>query len=539
VALRLIHRPERTGRRIGRVGLLVASLALAVGAVVAAVPAAGDERIAAAATPDEVRIMTSEPSSLDPAEQGDIGSAAVTTQLYESVTAFDPSLVLRPALAESWSIGDDGRTVAFTLRPGLTFSDGTPLTASDVARSWLRVIDPAKPSPLASLLDDVTGAVAYRTGQANDPASVGIRVVGDRGVIVELDRPVGDFPAIVAGATFGIVPPGFDDASDVQTQPVSGGYRLTTQSASTLKLEANDRYWAGRPAIGTVFLVTDLGGRSAVDAYTEGSLDYAPVTSSDAAWMRYDPTFGPDLREVSSLGLTYYGFDVRQPPFDDVRVRQAFAQAVDWRRIAALASDGSTTPATSMVPPGIPGRSEADFLPPFEPDAAKALLADAGYPDGAGFPSVTMLTGGTGHEAAIVAELEDRLGVTIGVESMDFTEYFERLEVDPPAMWALSWVADYPGPNDFLGLLLGTGRTNNYGRWSSADFDAAIEAALRAPDVAAAREAYDRAEAVVRDEAPVVPVEYGTGWALSRDGLLGAGQNGLGVIRMAGLAWSE
>ena len=117
--------------------------------------------------------------------------------------------------------------------------------------------------------------------------------------------------------------------------------------------------------------------------------------------------------------------------------------------------------------------------------------------------------------------------------------YFERLSTDPPAMWSLAWVADYPGRNDFLGVLLGTGASNNYGHWSSPTFDAAIAEAVSAADPAVASAAYDRAEAIVRDEVPVVPLSYGPGWALTRDGLLGAGQNGLGIVRMAGLAWAE
>jgi len=99
------------------------------------------------------------------------------------------------------------------------------------------------------------------------------------------------------------------------------------------------------------------------------------------------------------------------------------------------------------------------------------------------------------------------------------------------------WQADYPGPNDFLGLLLETGASNNAGRWSSADFDDAIADALATGDAAASRAAYDRAEAIVQRDVPVIPVEYGSAWALSRDGLLGAIDNGLGGIRMAGLAW--
>ncbi len=512
------------------------AIALAVGTVALLGGATGPT---AAAARDDVKILVGAPESLDPAAQGDISSAAVTAQLYESLTAFDPQLVLHPALAQSWATSDAGKRIEFTLRSGLTFSDGTPITSADVVRSWLRVIDPHAPSPLASLLDEVTGAAAYREGTSTDPGAVGITTDGDAGVVVTLVQPVGDFASIIASPTFGVVPPGFTTASDAQSLPASGGYTLTSDGPSGLTLTANDRYWAGRPAITTVQLVTDIQGRSPVDAYTAGDLDYAPIGSADASWIAYDKGLGPNLREVPSLLLTYFGFDTSRPPFDDVRVRRAFTLAVQWHRIAELGATGDVAPATSMVPPGIPGRSDRDFVPTYDPGEAKELLAEAGFAGGTGFPTVTMMTSGTGHEEAIATELATVLGVHVAVETMDFSPYFDRLESDPPAIWSLSWVADYPGPNDFLGLLLGSGRTANYGRWSSPEFDAAIADALAAPDAAAAREAYDRAEGIVRDQAPVIPVEYGDGWALARTGLLGAGQNGLGVIRMAGLAWGS
>src|SRR4029453_3318618 len=115
-----------------------------------------------------------EPTTLDPAAQGDAGSAAITAQLFETLTAFDGALQLQPALAESWRFDEGGRRVTFKLRPGLTFSDGSPLRASDVVRSWLRLIDPDHPSPLASIVLDIVRAEAYLRGTATDPASVGL-----------------------------------------------------------------------------------------------------------------------------------------------------------------------------------------------------------------------------------------------------------------------------------------------------------------------------------------------------------------------------
>jgi len=491
-----------------------------------------------------VRILSGTPTTLDPAAQGDAGSAAITAQLFESLTSFDADLKVRPALAESWRFAGSGRQVTFHLRPNLTFSDGSALRPTDVARSWLRLIDPAHPSPLASLALDIAGAQAFLQGASTDPASVGLHADDGAGdLVVDLARPATDFVNIVAGPTFSVVPPGVG-SDPAALQPgagfvASGGYILSKTTATGLELSANPHYWAGNPAIATIDLVSDLGGKGAVDAFAAGDLDYTSVSGIDATWLAYDEKLGPQLRLVGSLSVQYYGFDTSKPPFDDVRVRKAFGEAVDWRRMAALSGSGGTAQvANSMVPPGIPGRSETDFVPRYDPVDARRQLADAGYPGGAGFPTTTLMTGGAGFDEAIVAEVKRELGVTLQAETMA-DGYFDRLATEAPQIWALAWVADYPGRNDFLGVLLGTGASNNYGHWSSPTFDAAIADAVSAADPAAAAAAFDRAEIVVREDVPVVPVVYGPGWALSRTGLLGAGQNGLGIVRMAGLAWAD
>ncbi len=263
-------------------------------------------------------------------------------------------------------------------------------------------------------------------------------------------------------------------------------------------LRANPNYWAGPPAVTNIELVTDIAGQSPVELFESGALDYTSIFDADATWVAYDPTLGPQLREVPALSTDYYGFDTSKPPFDDVRVRQAFAMAVDWRRIARLAAtDPDAPPVTSMVPPGIPGRSDKDFLPVHDPAKARSLLAEAGYPGGAGFPPTTFMTGGGGADAAVIEEIRRELGVELDYETMDFNDYYQRLADDPPAMWSLGWIADYPGRNDFLGVLLETGSTNDYGHWSSAEFDAAIAEAGAATDPAAATAAYDRAESIL------------------------------------------
>ncbi len=524
------------GPRLALAAILIATSATIGGPV--ARPLVGPA--VRAADDDTVRILIGAAGDLDPAAQGDIDSAAVSAQLFEGLTAIDAQLQTRPALATGWDFRDGGATVVFHLRPGIAFSDGTPITADDVVRSWFRIIDPEHPSPLVTLMGGVQGALAYARGDSADKTSVGLAAEG-ADVVARLGRPATDFPTIVAGPTFAVVPAALDAGPAALTPgPAfvgSGGYVLSAATDEKTTLTANDHYWAGRPAIQTVEMIHDIGGRSTVAAFEAGDLDLTDVSPFDATWLAYDGTLGPLLRRTDALSLQYYGFDTSRPPFNDVRVRQAFARAVDWRRLIGLSSAGAATPATGMVPPGIPGRSDTDFLPAHDPDGARALLAEAGFPAGAGFPAVTLLGGG-GTDRAFAAEIERELGVTVQVE-LQGAGFFERLQEDPAQIFSMGWIADYPGSNDFLGILLGTGSSNNYGRWSSEPFDRAVADALAATDATAAREAFDRAESIVRDEAPTLPLTYGVSWSLARSGLLGAYDNGLGMIRMAGLAWDR
>jgi len=488
---------------------------------------------------NELRILVAPPTGFDPAAQSDAATAAITAQLYETLTAYDTSLQLQPALARSWDVAADGKRVVFHLRPGLTFSDGTPLTADDVVGSWLRLLDPAHPSPLFALLIDVQGARAFVSGQSSDPASVGLHANGSD-VEVDLERPGADFPAIVTAPIFGVVPPAA--RSDGQEgfgigAVVSGGYSVSAVTEAEITLRANAHYWAGTPAIPTVHLVLDIQGRSPVAAFETGDLDYTAISLTDAPWIAYDPTIGPELRATPSLALTYLGIDTSKAPFDDVRVRQALGAAIDWPRVTSLAAFNGQVPAQAMVPPGIPGSGSGSWWPAHDPGKARQLLADAGYPGGAGLPSISFASDGSPVGGAIAAELEQELGMHVELDVL--ADQLGRLSTDPPNMWLAGWIADYVGPNDFLGVLLESDSSNNYGHWASTAFDQAISDALGTRDAVTAQSAYERAQAEVQREVPVVPLFVGTQSALARDGLLGAGDNGLGILRMAGMAWAK
>lgn len=532
------RRPPRAALRtllaLGLVALLTAGLLPIGGLPDARLPAPAVAQDGAA----RLRIVGSAPFTWDPALAGDAGSASTLAQVFEGLTALDSDSRVQPALAAGWEVQQDGRRIVFRLRAGLRYSDGSALTAQDVVDSWLRLIDPQRPGPLASLLADVDGATDYMAGRVGREA-VGLRADGQQ-VVVDFRRSATYFLAVTASPSLAVVPPQMAGRLAGPQLPVglvaSGAYVPTSQ-ADVIHLEGNANYWAGMPPIATIDIVTNLGGRSPVTVFEAGEVDYTPVAGFDASWIRYDQTLGAQLRRTDNFAVHYYGFDTTSAPFNDARVRLAFAQAVDWQRIVELGADREV--ASSLVPPGIPGRGDEDFRPAHDPDRARELLAEAGFATGAGFPAVALVSFGYGYETTVADELEQVLGIEVAVEVLGFEHYIARLDGDDrPQLWTLSWIADYPHAHDFLGLLLETGSASNYGAWSNPDYDAAIAAAAAATDETEQAGHYAAAQRILRDEAPVVPVEYGDSWALSRAGLLGALESGVGLIRYAGLDWS-
>ncbi|MEA2622131.1 MAG: oligopeptide transport system substrate-binding protein [Chloroflexota bacterium] len=478
------------------------------------------------------------PGRWDPALVGDAGSAGALSQVFESLTALDAANRVQPALAASWDVTDAGRRVTFQLRDGIAFSDGRPITGDDVRRSWLRVLDPQRPSPLASLLGDIQGANEYLSGSGS-AADVGIDATGAQ-VVVRFRRPAAYFVSAASSPTLAVVPADLPESASGPLLPenlvVSGAYVPESQTDTEILLRANPRYWAGRAPIEQVLVKTSLDDRSPVDVFQANEIDYVPIARDDAAWIKYQRDLGPQLRRSSSLSVIYYGFTTTKPPFDSADVRRAFAMAVDWDRLVRL-DDPEAIPATSLVPLGIEGRGSEDFSPKPDLEGARAALAAAGYPNGKGFPDVTLVSSGGSYEEAVASELEQVLGIHLSVEVMPFADYSSRLDSDPPQMWTLDWIADYPHPQDFLGLLLETGSRSNVGEWSNPEFDAAIDRAAATDDPVAQEAAYSDAQRVVRDQVPVIPLRYGDSWALSRDGLLGAAETGVGFLRYASLAW--
>lgn len=505
-------------------------LAVLVLAIASWLPA----RPATAAGP-ELRYLGGELKTLDPAFIADASDVQLLLQLYAGLTRLDEEGEPYPSLAEEWTVSQDGRTYRFRLRDDLRFSDGSELVAEDVRRSWLRILDPATRSSAPDVLSLIEGAPQRLAGGPED--EVAISAPDDRTLEVRLRHPAAYFPAIAATPTAFVVPRDADASSDWQDVDGfvgSGPYVADGMDGETLVLRANEEYVAGAPPITTVHWITDLDG-DVPTAYADELVDLAGVGSFDASWIAYDADLGPALHPAAALNVQYFGFDTTRPPFDDARVRRAFALALDRPRLVGLSEGSASVPASSVVPPALwPEGMDDDQAT--DPDQAARLLDEAGYADREDLGAITVNGAGLGVAPA-VAVWRDALGVDIAVEGMEFRDYLSALETDPPQVFTINWIADYPSPYALYSLLLLPDAASNYGGWTDETFVDLLEAASAAETDAEQAAAYREVDARVDAEAPVIPWSYGTSWWLVRPGLRGLGNLTTGILDLGRVSW--
>jgi ABC-type transport system substrate-binding protein len=499
-------------------------------AIVSSLPA----RPATAAGP-ELRYLGGELKTLDPAFIADAADVQLLLQLYAGLTRLDEEGEAYPSLAESWTVSRDGLTYRFRLREDLRFSDGSGLTAEDVRRSWLRILDPETHSSAPDVLTVIAGAPQRLAGGSED--EVAIAALDARTLEVGLRHPAAYFTAITATPTAFVVPRGADASADWQRVDDfvgSGPYVTDGMDGDTLVLRANSEYVAGPPPIAAVQWLTDLEG-DVPSAYADETLDLAGIGAFDASWIAYDPELGPALHQAAALNVQYFGFDTTRPPFDDARVRRAFALALDRPRLVELAEGAASVPASSVVPPALwPEGLEDDQR--HDPAQAARLLDEAGYADRGDLGVITVNGAGLGVGPA-VAIWRDALGVSISVESMEFGDYLGALETQPPQVFTINWIADYPSPYALYSLLLLPDAASNYGGWTDDDFVQLLESASAAGTEAEQAAAYREVDARVDAEAPVVPWSYGTSWWLVRPGLRGLGNLTTGILDLGRVSW--
>jgi oligopeptide transport system substrate-binding protein len=512
---------------------LLAGLAAILLALTSSLPA----HPASAAGP-ALRYVGGEPATLDPAFIDSAGDVQFLLQLYAGLTRLDEDGKPYASLAESWSVSDHGRTYTFHMRPGLTFSDGSPLDASDVRRSWLRILDPATHSTAPDVLSIIDGATERLAGGPEE--GVGIDAPDSQTLTVRLKHAATYFTAIAATPTAFVVPrnaSGSDDSWQSADAFIgSGPYVQRGTDGTDLVLRANDRYVAGAPPIPEIRWVTDLTGDSTT-AFANDEVDLTSVGSFDAAWIAYDRELGPSLHRSAALGVQFFGFDTTKAPFNDVRVRRAFALALDRPRLVANAEGTSGTPASSVVPPALwPDGLKDDHETNL--DEARSLLDAAGYTDRTRLGTITVNGSGLGVGPA-AAVWEKELGVKIAIEAMEFRDYLRALVNDPPQVFTMNWIADYPSPYALYSLLLLPDATSNYGGWNDPEFVRLLEVASAAGNEADQAAAYRAVDDRVDSQAPIIPWAYGAGWWLVRPGLRGLGNLTTGLLDLGRVSWDQ
>lgn len=484
--------------------------------------------------------------TLDPAYASDQASIWMCAQLYDGLVQFDRDLEIRPALAQSWTLEDSGRTYRFHLRsdaffhPHSAFSDGQPrrLKASDVAYSFTRICNPEIAAKGFWIFNGkVRGLAAFRSGEANSIS--GFEAANDSTFLIHLDQAFPPFLSTLAMAYGYVIPPEVAEefGKDFRSHPVgTGPFRFKSwNEGASLVLLRNDRYHE-RDASGQSLPYLDaVQVRFIREKLTEfreflqGKLDFVnglDKSTKDEIFLpdgSIKPEYGDhyDFRIAPQLNTEFIGINVDPTtpavsghPLADVRVRQALNYALDREKLVRHLLNGIGFPAHSgMVPPGMPAfDSLAVQGYRYDPDRAAQLLREAGYPGGKGIP-VFSIKSNPSYQAVMeyVQKSWERIGVSATIDNMDGSTLRELAANGEINLWRASWIADYPDAENYLGLFY-TGNIPPNGanrmRYSSSCYDSLFLAAYQSPDDSTRLELYHKMDNLMLEDAPVVLLYY-------------------------------
>ncbi len=463
--------------------------------------------------PHALRVAWYDLPTLDWIMAGESVSANVLSQLFSGLVELSPELDVVPSVAQTWEVSEGGRKYVFHLRKGARWSDGVPLTAGDFEYAWKRVLDPATGSPIANVLYDIKGARAFHQGEVSDPDQVGVQAFDERTLVVELERPTGYFLQLLV--IIGPVPQHAIEArgeawAEVGKIVTNGPFRLEAwQRAESMILLRNPEYhgrFTGNVQRVELCLLPDPAAKLA--RYEAGELDILdlqqlPPLERDRARQRH----AGEYISAPRLVTLHAEFNVRQPPFDDPRVRRAFALTTDQETLAEVVMRGYVAPATGgFVPPEMPGHSPGIGLP-YDPEQARRLLAEAGYPDGRGFPAVDLMGSHGFHfiRKHLQSQWQERLGVRVSWELLEQATSSDRLNRRPPHIFLWGWTAGYPDPDNFLRVSTAWRLTH----WQNETYDGFVESARCVVDVEERMRMYRRADRLLIEAAVIVPLAYG------------------------------
>jgi oligopeptide transport system substrate-binding protein len=496
--------------------------------------------------------LGTEPPEIDPAKTSDLISEEVIEPLLKGLTSFDEHMLPQPAIAESWTLSADHRHYVFHLRPNAYWSDGKPVVAEDFVYAWKRVLTPETGAPSAFFLYPIKNAKAYYDGKIKDFKQVGVHAAAPKMLVVDLEQPV---PFFLSLAAMPVMMPLRQDSIEKYGEGFVEAGHFISNGAYVLKkwaheekitLTPNPYFYDAKtpgkhPLVKQVEMLMVNDANTSVVMYENRELDFIETSTSIPAFDVRRLKSRPDAHTSPLYRINYFGFNIKKPPFNDVRVRQALAYALDRSAYPKLLQSGQE-PMASWVAEGLLGYNKNIGLP-YDPEKAKKLLAEAGYPDGKGFPK-TSLSYQTIYDVRKEAEIaqalwKKNLNIDIHLDNMEWKMLLSRLAQDPPALYRLGWFADYPDADSFMGVFL-SDSGNNYTQWKSAAYDQWVHRAAISTDDTVRKSLYDQAQRLLLEQETVMIPSYSASkFYLLRPYVKGLGLNALNLLNFDTLQVGE
>jgi oligopeptide transport system substrate-binding protein len=463
-----------------------------------------------------------EPQSIDPHVSTGVPESRLEFALLEGLVSKDPqTLEPVPGVAERWEVSDDGLTYRFYLRRDARWSDGRPLTAEDFRWSLWRALQPAMGNEYAYMVFAVKNAEAYLKAEVTDFDQVGVRVIDEHTLDIELSAPTPFFLQLLDHHSFYPVPrhviEQFGEITDRfshWTRPGNfvgnGPFKLVEWKLNKhVRVERNPEYWdAKNVRLNAIMFYPTENVATEERMFRSGQLHVTNDIPVDKI-----PQYRANRPEVLHvdpyLGSYFFMLNTRRPGLDDVRVRRALAMTIDRRSLIDTVLHGVNTPAYSMTPPGTLG-----YYPPklfdFDPDQAKQLLADAGFPGGRGLPPLEILynTHETHRKIAVAIQQmwKKYLDISVSMVNQEWKVYLDTRDSGAYTICRYGWIGDYVDPNSFLDLWTRESGNNKSG-WSNPRYDELILRLI--PNMKSHEErlkGFHEAETILINEMPVIPI---------------------------------
>ncbi len=479
------------------------------------------------ATREGILIMgnSAEPKSFDPHIASGVLENNIIRSMFEGLVGEHPSEdgVATPGIAERWEANEDSSVWTFHLRENAVWSDGEPLTSEDFLFSFERILTPSLASEYSFMLYYIEGAEAFHTGKTTDFPTVGVSAPDKHTLVVRLNGPLPFLPEITKHYTWFPVPKHvvlrhgeIGDPSnhwtDADNIVGNGPFVLKSwRSNDHVEVEKNPLYWdAGTVQLNGVRFLPIINSYTEARMFRNGQL-HLSYTLAPELIAHSKGLIPKNVRTQLYLGSYFARCNVDSPAFTDPRVRTAFSLSIDQRSIIDNVTLGNQKPATGLVPPF--GEYPPSEVVAFDPEQARALLAEAGYPNGKGLPDIEFLTTDQDTAKALSEALQamwkEHLGVTVKIKQMEWGSYLTAMSDQDYDLAAGGWIGDYLDPLTFLDMWMKDGGNNRTG-WSSAEFEAILARAGQTGEAGARYQLLKQAEELFLDERPILPIYWYT-----------------------------